>query len=114
MPVTPEFRAFVLEQLERVASPVRMKSMFGGIGVYSGDLFFALIDDDELYLKVDDTNRPDFESRGLGPFQPFGPDGESMQYYPLPGDLLEDAEALGEWVAKALDVARRKKKRSRK
>ncbi len=111
MSVSPTFKTFVLEQLGRVAGDIRARSMFGGVGIYSGPLFFALIDDDILYLKVDDTNRPDFEARGLGPFQPFGDGGEVMQYYALSADLLEDAEALEEWVEKAVAVAQRKKSR---
>jgi DNA transformation protein len=85
--------------------------MFGGVGLYAGDLFFALVANDELYLKVDDSNRPDFEALGIGPFRPFGPDGEAMQYYPLPGEMLEDADTLSIWVARAIDVARRKKQK---
>lgn len=85
--------------------------MFGGVGIYAGDLFFALIADDTLYFKVDDINREDFESRGLGPFRPYGPEGEAMQYYPIPEDILEDADALGEWARKAMAVARRARAR---
>lgn len=36
--------------------------MFGGVGLYAGELFFALIDDDILYLKADDTTRAAFEA----------------------------------------------------
>ena len=109
MAVSPGFRAFVLEQLGRVAPEVRGRSMFGGVGLYSGELFFALIDDDTLYLKVDDANRPDFEARGLGPFMPSGDRSHVMQYYELPADILEDAEALAPWVEKAIAAARRKR-----
>ena len=111
MSVSPTFKTFALEQLGRVATDIRARSMFGGVGIYAGQLFFALIDDDIVYLKVDDTNRPDFEALGLGPFQPFGDGGEVMQYYALSADLLEDAETLGPWVEKAIDVAQRKKNR---
>jgi DNA transformation protein len=83
--------------------------MFGGVGIYSSDLFFALIDDDTVYFKVDDTTRVDFEARGMGPFRPGGPDGEIMQYYAVPEDVLEDPEILRPWVDRALAVARRKK-----
>jgi len=114
MSVSPEFRTFVVDQLGRVATDVRARAMFGGIGVYAGDLFFALIDNDTLYLKVDDTNRSDFEARGLGPFRPFGPDGEVMQYYELPADLLEDPDALRPWIEKAVEVARHKRRRATK
>lgn len=109
MAVSPTFRTFVLDQLARVAPQIRARSMFGGVGLYSRDLFFALIAEDQLYLKVDESNRSDFEARGIGPFRPYGPDGEAMQYYPLPEEFLEDLEALRVWVDKALVVAHRKK-----
>lgn len=110
MPVTPSFRTFVLEQLRRVAPAIRDRSMFGGVGVYSEDLFFALIDDDIVYLKVDDANRPAFEARGMAPFRPGGPGGEVMQYYTVQEEWLEDPEELREWVRGALAAARRKRK----
>jgi len=107
------FHAFALEQLGRVF-PVTDRKMFGGVGIYSDGFFFALMDGDTLFLKVDDSNRPDFEARGLGPFRPFGEGGETMQYYPVPEDVLEDPEALGPWAEKALEVARRARARKRK
>lgn len=110
MPVSPSYRDFVLDQLGRVTRDIRSRGMFGGVGIYAGEHFFALIDDDTLYLKVDDSNRPDFLAVGMGPFQPFGEGGEVMQYYEVPADLLEGGEALGEWVGKAIDVARRAKR----
>jgi len=111
MSVSPSYREFILEQLSRVAVGVRARSMFGGVGIYSDDLFFALLDDDTTFFKVDDTNRPDFEARGMGPFRPMGPDGEVMQYYQVPEELLEDPDALRPWVDRAVAVARNKRKR---
>ena len=112
MPVTAEYREFALEQLGRVA-PVTHRAMFGGVGIYSEGFFFALLDDDTTYLKVDDSNRGDFEAAGTGPFRPFG-DEHVMQYYELPADLLEDADALRPWVHKALDVARAARRRKQR
>ena len=111
MTVSGGFRSFVLEQLGRVVRDVRGRSMFGGVGIYSGDVFFALIADDTLYFKVDDSTRPEFESRNMDPFRPYGPDGEVMQYYCVPAEVLEDAEALADWAERAIAVARRARKR---
>ena len=83
--------------------------MFGGVGLYSGELFFALIAEDTVYFKVDESTRPDFEARGMGPFRPFGDTGGTMQYYELPEDVLEDPEALRVWAGKAIAIARQKK-----
>jgi len=110
--VSETFHAFALGELGRVF-PVTSRKMFGGVGIYADGFFFALMDDDTLYLKVDDSNRADFEARGLGPFQPFGEGGETMQYYPVPEDVLEAPDALRLWADKALDVARRARSRKR-
>ena len=114
MSISDSYRTFVLDQLGRVTERVRMKSLFGGAGVYAGEFFFAIVHSDVLYFKVDDTNRPDFEARGMGPFSPFGEGGEVMQYYQVPEELLEDPDELKPWVEKAILVAERKKKRGRK
>jgi DNA transformation protein len=107
MPSTSEFRDWVLEQL-RSAGPVTARSMFGGFGLYMDGIFFALIANDVLYFKVDDSNRPDFEAAGSGPFRPYE-DERTMQYFEVPADVLEDGSALTTWSLRAVDVARRAK-----
>lgn len=106
MSVTPSFRSFVEDQLEQVV-PVRCRAMFGGVGIWTGELFFALVADDVLYLKVDDETRGAYEKRGLAPFRPYGAGGVEMSYREIPADLLEDPEALRPWVEDAVEVARR-------
>jgi DNA transformation protein and related proteins len=112
MPVSPGYRAFVLEQLQAIGT-VSARPMFGGVGLYRDGLFFGLLDDDTTYLKVDDQNRPEYEALGMPPFQPPGPEA-SRNYYQLPEEVLEDREALRTWVDKALAAARRKSVGKRK
>ena len=88
--------------------------MFGGVGIYAHDAFFALIAGDTVYLKVDDTNRADFEARGLGPFRPFDEHGEVMSYYALDESILEDLDELRRWSDKAIAIAKAKKGAKRK
>jgi DNA transformation protein len=103
--MTGDQTELILERLSRVTD-VRARKMFGGVGLYSGELFFALVAHDVLYLKVDDRNRGDFEARGMAPFQPF-PDKPSMlAYYELPADVLADKRRLAAWVEKSLEAAR--------
>lgn len=102
MPVDPSYRDFVLEQLERAVPEVAHRAMFGGVGIYSQGLFFALIADDTLYFKVDDTNRPEYEEQGMRQF-------DALRYYEVPADALEDPEALRRWAEKAIAVAARKR-----
>jgi DNA transformation protein and related proteins len=111
MPVRSSFQLLVIDQLTRIMPAIRARSMFGGVGIYSGDLFFALIADDVLYFKTDASTRPEFEARGMEPFRPFGDDGGTMQYYQVPEDLIEDPEALRPWAEKAADIARVKRRK---
>lgn len=107
MSVSDEYLTYVVEQLECLG-PVQSRRMFGGAGLYCDGLFFALVADDVLYFKVDDSNRADYEAAGMKPFQPFPDKRAVMQYYEVPIDVLENRETLREWADKALDVARRK------
>jgi DNA transformation protein len=112
MPVTPGFTDFVVEQLDGCGA-ITTTRMFGGVGIYSGDVFFAIIDNDILYLKVDDSTRTDFERAGCGPFRPYGDDRESKQYYDVPVAVLEDAGTLAAWGKKAIAVAMAAKSRKK-
>jgi DNA transformation protein and related proteins len=109
--VTESYQAFVLEQLARVATGIRARRMFGGVGIYSNDLFFALIDDDALYLKTDATTQLEFEALGMGPFRPAGDHGETMGYHRLPDEILENPDDLPHWIDAALTVARQARMR---
>lgn len=97
----------LIERLARVV-PIRTRRMFGGVGIYAGEHFFALIASDVLYLKVDERNRADFEARGMGAFQPFPDRPAKLLYYELPADVLDDPRRLRPWVEKALAAARDK------
>jgi DNA transformation protein len=112
MAVSESYRDFVLEQLGRVM-PVTGKSMFGGVGLYANGLFFALIAEDRLYFKVDDTTRSDFERLGMESFRPFGEDN-AMGYYEVPVDVVEDPVQLAPWMRQAINVAADAKRSKRK
>jgi len=96
-----EFANYVLEQLRRVA-PITERRMFGGLGLYSGGRFFAILFDDVLYFKVDDSSRADYERAGMKPFKPFPGRPMTMQYYEVPVSWLEDEQILKARVCQAL------------
>lgn len=112
MAVSTAFLTFVLEQLNGVRH-VTHKRMFGGVGLYSDDTFFGIIDNDTLFLKVDDRTRPRYEAAGMPPFTPI-PDKPPMRgYHQVPPDILEDADALAEWTRDACAVPPTRKKARR-
>ena len=111
MAVSPEFRAFVEDQIGRVA-PVRSRPMFGGLGLYSGELFFGIVDDDVLYFKVDEETRPRYVKRRMRAFNPMGTPMNG--YWQVPAGVLEDAEELADWTREAIGVAGRTRGKSRR
>ena len=109
MSVSKEFLDFVTDQLSSVGS-ILTKGMFGGVGLYADGIFFALIANDILYQKVDDTNRQDYESAGMDAFRPYPDKTRSMQYFEVPVDVLEDQQELHAWARKSIAVALHAKK----
>jgi len=104
MRVTDGFRAFVLEQLAGVKS-LRAHAMFGGVGLYAGDVFFGIVAADTLYLKVDDTNRGQYEAAGMTPFKPYADRPTTMAYYQVPAAVIEDGDELAAWARASVRVA---------
>lgn len=88
---------------------LRVKSMFGGWGFYSEDVFFALVAFDTLFLKADAASQAAFEAAGCQPFRYTYPDGRSttMGYWSAPEESLESPAAMQPWARGALDCALR-------
>jgi DNA transformation protein len=105
MSVSNGYRTFIVDQLAAVPA-LSTRRMFGGVGLYSGESFFALIDDDVLFFKVDDANREDYVSRGMKAFMPF-PGQPSLGYFQVPAEVIEEAEELTRWARRSVEVAQR-------
>ena len=104
MSVQAQYLAYVLEQLTGLPA-LRSNRMFGGIGLYSDDMFFGLIDDDTLYFKTGPANVEQYRARNMPKFMPF-PDktGAVMGYHQVPADIIEDAESLVSWARQSVAV----------
>jgi len=103
--VQSQYLAYLLEQLAGLGH-VRSRRMFGGVGLYHGELFFGLIDDDTLFLKTDASNSAEYIARNMPRFmppsdRPLGP----MGYHQVPADIIEDAEMLAGWARRSVGVA---------
>jgi DNA transformation protein len=77
------------------------RAMFGGHGLYADGVFFAIVDDDVLYLRVDARNRAEFEALGCTPFEYPTKEGvhQAMSYLCAPDEALERPDAMGRWAA---------------
>lgn len=111
MPVTPEFRDYVIDQLAGFAD-IQVRAMFGGYGLYAEGEIFSFLLDDVLYFKADDANRGRFEAEGARQFVPFSRGKPfPMPYWDVPLDVIEDSDRLCAWAAMALAAGRRGKTR---
>ena len=113
MSVSDSFLTFVLEQLEGVRE-VSHKRMFGGVGLYSGEWFFAVIDNDTLFFKVDGETRPKYRKKKMTAFAPMPGQAAMEGYYQVPPSVLEDADEMATWAVEAINVSKRAPARRRK
>lgn len=110
MPSLPAFVSHCLELLAPLGA-VRARRMFGGYGLYIGDVFVALIADERLYMKTDDTSRAAFEDAGCEPFAYSRRDraAVTLSYWTAPEQALDSARAMEPWARLSLAAALRGK-----
>lgn len=76
--------------------------MFGSWGLYRGEYFFGIISQGILYLKTSPKTVSKFITRGMAPFAP-SKKQILKNYFEIPGDILEDKEALELWVLESVE-----------
>jgi DNA transformation protein len=102
------FREF-LEELYAPMGDVRVRPMFGGLGIFKDDLMFALAFDDVLYLRADEATAARFAAENSSPFIYKGMKGREIEtsYFRLPDRLYDEPDELIAWSETALGVAQR-------
>ena len=98
--VNDSFKDFALDQLHHLDG-ITCRPMFGGWGLYCGEVFFGIIHDDRLYFKTDDASRPAYIEHGMEPFKPN--DKQTLKtYYEVPVGVLENHDELAAWARRAV------------
>ena len=100
----------VAAQVDRLAplGEVRVRSMFGGHGIFEGGVMFALVADDALYFKADADCQAAFEAAGSDPFVYLAKGRPvQMSYWRCPAEAEHNADVLLRYAGIALDAARR-------
>jgi DNA transformation protein and related proteins len=111
--MSDSFHEFVRELFAGLGD-VQIKRMFGGAGAYADGLMFALLADETIYIKTDDTLKAELTKEGSGPFVwtpskgPRAGESVKMSYWRLPEAALDDPDLASAWAAKALAAARSK------
>jgi DNA transformation protein len=88
---------------------IHIRRMFGGQGIYQGEMMFALVTGGELYLKADGEMAEMFRNLGSRPFTFERRDGRVMatSYWLMPESALDDPDEAAELARMALKAAMR-------
>lgn len=96
----------LLEDLFAPLGGVTFRRMFGGVGIFKDTLMFALVIDDTVHMKVNDTTKAAYEAEGCAPWVYEGRKGPvTMPYWPAPERLFDEPEEFAEWARTAFGVA---------
>lgn len=77
--------------------------MFGTIGLFASDQQFGILDDEDLYLCVDDESRASFSEAETSPYN--AATVQEAAYLEVPDDVVSDPDMLAAWVHRAIDAA---------
>jgi len=105
-----DFVEYITKDILRNLSGITAKAMFGGVSIYSKGKIFAIVVDNVLYFKVDDSNRKDYEGVGSAPFTYQGKNGPvAMSYWRVPEEIMEDPKKCTAWAEKSLAIHKKSK-----
>ncbi len=108
------FKDYVVEDVLLGVPGITSRAMFGGYGIYQDGFVFGLIvSDHELFFKVGDSNRGDYEKAGSHPFvyEQGNHKATTMNYWKVPDEVMENKEEIRIWVKKAVEVSKKAKKK---
>jgi DNA transformation protein and related proteins len=95
---------WVTEALEPMGT-VTMRKMMGAATLYLDGTIFAVVDD-ELWFKSDAESNAAWDAAGCERFTFTSSEGrtETMNYRRAPSDVYDDADAVREWAALAIEA----------
>lgn len=104
----------VLEKLEPLGH-IKSRAMFGGYGIYYKEVIFAIIAENELYFRVDEKTRKEFEQYSSHPFVYEGKKKPiEMPYMTLPDAVFNNKAQLKAFVEQAYETSLRNRSIKRK
>ena len=85
-----------IEELFRSIADLRIRPLFGGKGIYDGEVIIALVAFDTLFLKSDAAAEADYVAAGSTPFvyEAAGRKPVRMPYYSCPPEAFDDPETV--------------------
>jgi len=100
MNASPEYLNFIMDKLSPIGG-IRSRAMFGGYGIFYEGSMFALIAEDTLYFKVNESNRAMYKKAQSKPF-PHG-----ISYWEVPAEVIEENSKLLDWANLSIGIAQK-------
>jgi DNA transformation protein len=93
----------LVDRIGGIVDDVEARMMLGTVGLFARDAQFGILEEDDLYLCVDDETRSEFAEAGA---EPYGASGvETASYLEVPDGVVEDDEAFVTWIERAVEAA---------
>lgn len=99
------------EDIFAAFGPVHIRRMFGGQGLFAGEVMIGLVAaDDTIFLKTDAQSRAAYVAEGSGPYLFHSKRAHgaiATSYYEVPERLYDEPEEFAEWARRAYAIAER-------
>lgn len=107
-----DFVNYIIDMLQDFGQ-IEERYMFGDWGLYCDGIFFAIIEDDRLFVKADEENKHLFEKHRLEQFSYMRQGKECfLNYYAVPEEAVDDMDKLKYWAEVGYQAALRANKTS--
>ena len=90
----------------------RARKIFGGMGIYTGEKMFAILEDDLVSFKLSPEDRERaLTLEGAKVFKPAEEGHPEMpEYIVMPMNVLDDSDKFQNWLTKSAEYVRSKMK----
>lgn len=93
----------LVDRIGGIVNDVEARMMLGTVALFTDGRQFGVLDDDRLYLSVDDESRSHFVEAGTEPYS--APEVEEAAYLAVPDEVVEDDDTFAAWVERSLEAA---------
>jgi DNA transformation protein len=104
MTVSNHFLLHAVECMSHVA-PISYRRMFNGFGIYHHNVQFAIVINDRLYFRADDSSRGLYLAKRMTAFLPSSIEAGESNFFQLPDDVLTHPAELIFWMRIAVEAA---------
>lgn len=103
MTLSQTFLTKAVEAMSNV-DVITYRRIFNGAGIYHRGVQFAILINDRLYFRADQSSRILFEQKAMHRFAPHGAQVESC-FYQLPEPILDNPSELRYWMRISVEAA---------